>query len=273
MALHPKQGVGSAPPGAPRPPRTQEFVPFGQSPGAVSLMGEVERLLARSGSTRDSAEAVMCLRRAASLLIEGEGDGRGARAADPDRAFLILCMAFRRAPDDAEVVAALDRLAERLARWDGLCAFADEGMMELDEPVVLARGWGPVAPWSRPRQRWDKALEAGESALALAPDDESAFHELEEIYRHLGHHGPLARLLARRARVLAGKGTAMSRPELLEIHLELAALYEGHLDDDEQAIAASERAFNLDPTNTAALTRPQPPAGKPNPRTLLVGGP
>jgi tetratricopeptide (TPR) repeat protein len=267
MALHPKQGVGSAPPGAPRPPRTHEFIPFGETPGTVSLMAEVERLLARSGSTRDSAEAVMCLRRAAALLIDGEGV---SRSADPERAFLILCMAFRRAPDDGEVVVALDRLAEGLGRWDELCAFADEVMMELDEPVVLGRVWSHVARWSRRAQRWDKALEAGESALALAPEDESAFRELEEIYRHLGHHGPLARLLARRARVLAGKGTAMSRPELLEIHLELAALYEGHLDDDEQAIAASERAFNLDPTNTAALTRLERLAGKHNRRTLLV---
>src|SRR4051812_15621965 len=273
MALHPKHGVGSVPTGASRPPRTYEFVPYAEAPAAVSMMVEVERLLARSGSTRDSAEAVLCLRRAAALLTDGDGRGGPARAADPERAFLILLMAFRRAPEDGEVVVALDRLAERLGRWDDLCAFAEEVMMEVDDQVVLGRVWAHVARWSRQAQRWDKALEAGESALALAPDDEGAFRELEEIYRHLGHHGPLARLLARRARVLAGKGTALSRPELLEIHLELAGLYEGHLDDDEQAIAASERAFNLDPTNTAALTRPQPPAGKPNPRTLLVGGP
>src|SRR4051812_40728161 len=123
MALHPKQGVGSAPPGAPRQPRTHEFVSYGDVPSPVTMMmAEVERLLARSGSTRDSAEAVTCLRRAATLLIEGDGRPGPARSADPERAFLILCMAFRRAPEDGEVVAALDRLAERLGRWDELIA-------------------------------------------------------------------------------------------------------------------------------------------------------
>src|SRR5689334_9436378 len=110
MTLRPKQGVGPAPVGAARQPRTYEFASYQDGPNALAVTAEVERLLVRSGSSRDSAEAVLCLRRAAALLTDG--DERGA-ASDPERAFLILSMAFRRAPDDLEVVAALDRLAER----------------------------------------------------------------------------------------------------------------------------------------------------------------
>jgi len=250
------------------PPRTHEFVPYPESDAAAVTMAEVERLLIHAETTTtEPADAVQSLCRAARLL---EGDPAAPSGSDPERAFFILGMAFRRAHADAEVTRSLERMAERMGRWEELISIAEQVMLEVDEPTALGQLWAQVARWSRRLQRWDKALEAGESALALAPDDEHTFAELEEIYRHLGHHGPLARLLARRARVLSAAGSAESRAELLEIQLELASLYEDHLGDDEQAIAACERAFNLDSSNTAALTRLERLAEKHNRRVLLV---
>jgi tetratricopeptide (TPR) repeat protein len=262
MTVRPKQSARQQ---ATRPAaRTDEFAPCPPSPADAVSMAEVERLLSDAESCSDAAGAVQSLRRAAVLL---DGDGRGA---DPERAFLIMALAFRRAPADREVVEALDRLAERLGRWEALLACADEVMLELDEPTVLGQLWAHVARWSRRLERWDKAIEAGENAMALAPDDERGCHELAQVYRELGHHGSLARLLGGRARFLVGSRSPDSRAELLEIHLELAALYEEQLGDDEQAIAASERAFKLDPSNSAALVRLERLAEKQNRQMLLV---
>jgi tetratricopeptide (TPR) repeat protein len=253
--------------GASPAPRTHEFAPYASSPSQARVMADVELLLSRAETAADAGEAAHRLLEAAVIL---EGDGSQRHGADPDRAFVILALAFRRAPADRDVMTALERLAERMGRWDALLSFAAEVMLEVDEPSVLGQLWGHVARWSHRLGRWEKALEAGESALALAPDDEGALHVLEDVYRHLGHHGPLARLLARRARTLVAMDTPEGRGELLKIQLELAALYEDHLADDEQAIAASERAFNLDPGNIAALTRLERLAERHGRRMLLV---
>ena len=136
---------------------------------------EIERLLAAAELIADPCEAVRRLRRAA-LLLEGQ-------AGEPARAFDTLVQAFRRTPGDREVVTALERLADQQGRWEPLLRLAEEVMMEADEPSAVGQLWARLARWCRRAGLWERALSAGENALALSPDDETVFLELEEIYR------------------------------------------------------------------------------------------
>jgi tetratricopeptide (TPR) repeat protein len=227
---------------------------------------------ARAGDTVDQliAEAELATPATAVGLLR-----RAARMAetplrDRERAFRILCQALRRDPGAAAVVADLERLAEIMSRWDDLLVLGEEVLRGVDDLPPRALLWVQLARWSRRLGRWSHALAAGENALALTPENEVALAEVEQIYRQIGHWGPLVRLLGRRVSLLARRGPEANRAELCTLHLELAALYEERLEDPEQAIAACERALALDRTSRPALTRLERLAGKHGRRLLLI---
>jgi tetratricopeptide (TPR) repeat protein len=247
------------------PPPPGDLLPDGEREDAYARAGQwaelVELLLSRAEGA-EPEDAALLLRRAAQVLE--------TRFGDPERAFVTLLVAFRHDTRNGTLLADLERLGERLGRLEELLGEAEAAMLEQGEPSAVADLWARVARWNRRLGRWDEAVTAAESALGVDPRHEGALTELEEGHRQLGQWTAVARLLGRRVRLLSQAGGRANRGELLDLQLELAALFEERLGDDDQALAACERALNLDRENEAALARLERLAERKGRRLLLV---
>jgi tetratricopeptide (TPR) repeat protein len=152
-------------------------------------------------------------------------------AGNLDRAFAALGGAFTLDPDNHDVRAALERLAEAHEAWDPLVAILDDTLAETGNAERAVR---LINDSARVRQRQGQGSDAEaryHRALGMRPDDEEALTRLEALYRQSGRDKELANLLERRLhglieRMPPGEPRRLRAIELAETYERLGNSYE-----------------------------------------------
>jgi tetratricopeptide (TPR) repeat protein len=182
----------------------------------------LEEKAARAGDPHVAARA---RRERAELLAERLGDGAAAireleavLAADPDdrAALRALETLYEKAGRDADHLRMVERLAD-LAESDA-------------ERLMLLRRL--AAEWEERGSGLDRAADALEQIMTLAPDDADAFRALARVYRQAKRFLALAEALERR------RSATADRVESRALAAELGQVYEEELRDDARAAVA-----------------------------------
>ncbi|HEU4410540.1 MAG TPA: tetratricopeptide repeat protein [Polyangiaceae bacterium] len=183
----------------------------------------------------DPGERVAIYREDARLFEERAGDKR--------RAFEAVREAFALDPEDGEVRAELDRLAEAVSAWDELAgayeraAANTEGPARRDLLEALARVHD---------ERRDDPRLALDAYARLWAVDETALEPLEAmdgLALLLGDWPSYVRVLSAEAELVTGD------PERAAIWRRVGGAKRDMLGDDEGALAALERALELEPAH------------------------
>jgi tetratricopeptide (TPR) repeat protein len=198
---------------------------------------DVARLLdEKAARTTDPAALARLRRERADVLADRQGDATLATgeleavlAADPDdrAALRALEKLYERQGRELDYLRTIERLAD-LAESDA------ERLMLLRR---LAAEWeerrgGNAGAGAARTSGLDRAADALEQILQLAPDDPDAFRALARVYRRAGRFLALTEAIERR------RGLAVDRAESRALAAELGQVYEQELRDPARAAAA-----------------------------------
>jgi tetratricopeptide (TPR) repeat protein len=187
----------------------------------------------------DAAERVSILRESASLWED--------RGRDAPRAFDAMAAAWTLDPEDGHAREQLDRLAEITERWDDLgeayeVAIAKtEGLTRREILTAVAR--------LHDRRRDDprRALDAYERLFAVDETDIEPLDAMEPLATLLSDWSTLVRVLTKKADLLGDdEARASTWRRIGEAKRDM-------LDDPDGAVAAYERALELEPTSALTL--------------------
>src|SRR5580658_6712656 len=187
----------------------------------------------------DAAERVSILRESASLWED--------RGRDAPRAFDAMAAAWTLDPEDGHAREQLDRLAEITERWDDLgeayeVAIAKtEGLTRREILTAVAR--------LHDRRRDDprRALDAYERLFAVDETDIEPLESMEPLATLLSDWSTLVRVLTKKADLLGDdEARASTWRRIGEAKRDM-------LDDPDGAVAAYERALELEPTSALTL--------------------
>jgi Tfp pilus assembly protein PilF len=198
----------------------------------------------------------------AEVLLElpGEGARRLVAVAEmwecgagqPSRALDALLAAFAAAPDDADLVDEMDRMASLCDRWaivDAAIERAIEESPSAERAVRLLVHRAALAE----RRGHDADAEAGyQRALGMRPDHEEALSRVEDLYRRLARDNDLATLLERRIGGLVER--LPPGPARNQRTVELAEVYE-RLNQTYEAITAWRRVADEQPAERRAFAQ------------------
>jgi tetratricopeptide (TPR) repeat protein len=187
----------------------------------------------------DAAERVAILRESAMLWED--------RGRDAARAFDAMAAAWTLDPDDGHAREQLERLAEVTQRWDDMADAYEasiaktEGLTHREVLAALAR--------LHDRRRDDprKALDAYERLFAVDETDIEPLDAMEPLATLLSDWSTLVRVLTRKADLLGDdEARASTWRRIGEAKRDM-------LDDADGAVAAYERALELEPTSALTL--------------------
>jgi tetratricopeptide (TPR) repeat protein len=226
--------------------------------GALKLARRAERwddvarwLDEKAARTRDPAALARLRRERADVLADRQGDA--ARATGELEAVLASD------PDDRAALRALEKLYERQVREldylrtvERLADLAESDAERLMLLRRLAAEWeerrgGDGGPGGARTSGLDRAADALEQILQLAPDDPDAFRALTRVYRRAGRFLALAEAIERR------RGLAVDRAESRALSAELGQVYEQELRDPARAAAAYADAESQGDESTETL--------------------
>ncbi len=256
-------------------PQLEELYRAKQEWGPVAA-----QMLDRASRDPDNAASLRALAEVAEVYEQKVGDPRAA--------VLVWLTLLRRDPTRAGVLEDVERLAESARCWDELVAecsaIAEE--LERSHPAIASAVWHLVGRWSRDHfaNRTD-TIAAFERALRLAGDDQERESILHEELGELQEADPAIATM-HYERALAGRPespqilTALHRlylvtqaweqiaellPKLIEalapsaqvatvvdLYVELGAVYSDRLDRLDDAIEAYQDALALDPKHVLA---------------------
>jgi tetratricopeptide (TPR) repeat protein len=166
---------------------------------------------------------------------------------------------LQRAPDDIEVLTALERLYRRAdekpALLDVLQRRADllSGNAAVEAPLRLQIGALAVG-----LNRSDDAIAAYERVMALKPGDEESYAALDRLYTAARQWIDLCGLLDRQL------GRGLPSRDAVELHQRLAEIYLGELGEREQALVHLGAALKLDHDHQPAIARLEQLIGDPD---------
>jgi tetratricopeptide (TPR) repeat protein len=235
--------------------------------GAGEALDAMERVARRAERWEDLARALHGkARRAAdpASAARWRRERAGvldARLDDAAGALRELEAVLAAAPDDRAALRAAEKLYERLGRDDDYLRtverLADLAESDAERLLLLRRlaaeweerrGATPADDASVPaRSGLDRAADALEQILHIAPDDVDAFHALGRVYRQARRHLALAEALARRREVSA------ERAERRALAAELARLYDEELNEPARAAELYAEAEALGDEGEATL--------------------
>ena len=164
------------------------------------------------------------------------------------KAFPALLAAYRENPMDDKLLQELERLAGATSMWNDLLQEYNTRVQSLTDPTecadLLVR-MGNI--YSRELKLDDYAIASFNQALTREPKRTDALYELAELYRRKEDH-------KERAKILAKLSELEEDPEKkIEKLRDLARLYVGELDSDEQAILSYRKILDIDGANPAAV--------------------
>jgi tetratricopeptide (TPR) repeat protein len=186
-------------------------------------------------------DKVDILRETASLW-ETRGD-------DAKQAFAAYRAAFAIDPEDAELRGELERLAEALTAWEELAGSYERGAASATDDLVKRE---LLSALSRVYdQRIDdprRALDAYARLSALDPSDPEPLEAMDNLAVLLADWSALITVLEKKSVIASDEDNA-------SIHRRIAETKVDMLDDVEGAIAAYERALELDPSSAFTIDR------------------
>ncbi|MEO8799338.1 MAG: tetratricopeptide repeat protein, partial [Polyangiaceae bacterium] len=170
------------------------------------------------------------------------------RGKDAQKAFDAVEKAFEIDPDDGDTRGELDRLAEITKRWDGLAQAYEKGILRADD---LNKRELFVALANLHDQKRDdprSALSAYERLSVLDETDIETLEKIDRLAMLLADWVTLVRVLAKRAENAGDEERAATWRRIGETQRDM-------LDDQNAAIEAYEKAFEIEPDGTLALDR------------------
>ena len=194
-------------------------------------------------ATADVAERLEIIRSTAEICENQLGDA--------GQAFYWWLRAYMDDPTSEGVNEQLDRLAEITTEWNYIVDVGDQVLEnpELNPDVRLAVLLRSAQVLDRRMNEAGRAIPAYNKVLALNAEHAEALAALDRLYTQSGAWEELADVLQRRI-----KGT-MDGEVLVDLEMRLASAYEQWLANPEAAIAAYNRAIDIDASNLPALER------------------
>nr|WP_276602857.1 tetratricopeptide repeat protein [Nannocystis pusilla] len=194
-------------------------------------------------ATADTAERLQIIENTAQICEQQLGDA--------GQAYYWWLRAYMDDPLSERVAEEIERLAELTQEW-GYIVDVGEQILENQNLSQDAR----VAVLSRSGQVLEtrlgdraRAIEVYNRLLALVPDHAEGLQALDRLYTQTGRWEELAEILQRRIQA------TMDGEILVDLEMRLAAAFEQWLANPEAAIAAYNRALDIDGNNLRALER------------------
>ena len=180
-------------------------------------------------------------------LLKELGDIHEKRLGQKEMAFITFCRAFGEDQGDAEVVAAIHRLAAETEAWDELAAVYEQ-VSEDAKGLAKARLLLDLGKLRDTRlDDAEGAESAFRRALEVDPASTEALDALTELFTRRGRVRDLVIALEQKLEAAAGLD------EKKATLLEMARIYDGQLQDAGEAIAALKRVLELDGADPDAL--------------------
>ncbi len=200
----------------------------------------VELLLARVEFTAESSQRIAILQSVAGVYEKQLGDQEGA--------FVVLQAAFRENYADADVSGELERLATATNKWTELLGEYVQIVQTITDPKTAAALWVKIGRWYGEHVgQLEYAIQSEQQALTLDPSQKDALAALADFYRKTSRWSELVQTLGRHADL------AEEPAKRVELHLAMAQLYEGPLDDEQLAITSYRHALDADAGTLDAL--------------------
>ncbi len=195
----------------------------------------------RLGRASDGGERIAILRETARLWEE-----RGRNNA---KAFDAMRLAWTLDPEDGETREQLDRLAGLTKRWDDLADAYEQAILKTDGLTKHELLSALARLHDSKRDDLRKALDAWDRLFALDPAEIQPLEEMDALATLLSDWTILVRVLTRKADLLPDdESRATTWRRLGEARRDM-------LDDVAGAIAAYERALELEPESSDTLDR------------------
>ena len=197
---------------------------------------------AKLGATSETMERLAIIQNVAEICER--------RLGEAEDAYIWWLRAYMDDPLNEQVSDELTRLAEVTQLWGHIVDVGDQILEDNPPPetrqAVLLRSAQVLDEKMGDASR---AIEAYRNVLEIDAEHAGALEALDRIYTLHGMAQDLAEILQRRIRV------TMDGEELVALEVRLAEVYEQHLGNADQAIAAYNRALDNDSSNAAALER------------------
>lgn len=194
----------------------------------------------RFALAQDPREQVAVLRETARLW--------GTRGGDAVRAFHATSAAFEIDPEDGETRVELERLAELLGAWEELATSYEQGIEKTQDDTVKRELLTAVAKlYDNQLNDPRRALNAYRRLSALDERDPEPLEAIDTLALLLADWSTIIGVLEKKSEIVSDEENAAIWRRIAEIKLEM-------LDDADGAIAAYERALELDPESTATIS-------------------
>ena len=194
-------------------------------------------------ATADVAERLEIIRTTAEICEQQLGDaGQG---------FYWWLRAYMDDPLSETVNEQLDRLADLTQEWAYIVDVGAQVLenVELNQDVRLAVLLRSGQVLDKRMNDAGRAIVAYNQVLAINAEHAEALQALDRLYTQSGQWEQLADILQRRIK------TTMDGEVLVDLEMRLASAYEQWLANPEAAIAAYNRAIDIDASNIRALER------------------
>ncbi len=200
----------------------------------------IELLLARVEFTTEASQRVQILTVVAETYEKEVGDQEGA--------FVVLQAAFRENYADPVVSGELERLASSTNKWNDLLGEYTQIVQTIAEPKIAADLWVKIGRWyGEHLGHLEYAIASEQQALTLEPNHTEALSNLAGFYRKTSKWPDLVSTLARHAELEEDPA------KKVQLHLDMAELWEGPLGDQAQAVESYRAALEADPATLEAL--------------------
>jgi cellulose synthase operon protein C len=171
------------------------------------------------------------------------------RLGDTDAAVTRYQQALLLAPGYLPAQQALERLFERLGRWDDLAAMLEQDVLQAAGPAEAVARLGTLAALYETRiGDPERALECLRRALDLVADHLPSLHQAQRLSEKLSRWRDLVDLLEREA---AGVGDAK---QVVALRHRAAEVLDERLHDPAAAVVAYEKLLAVSPAYLPALT-------------------
>ncbi|HTM43632.1 MAG TPA: tetratricopeptide repeat protein, partial [Polyangiaceae bacterium] len=200
---------------------------------ALELVGSLHTLLDRAQSALSNEEAVAIYRELGRTYAD-----EMAQPADAADAWNHL---VEIAPGDTEALAELEKIYRSDERWEEVVRIKMLRADALTEPSEKVRELLEVTQlWKDPIGNYDQATSAFQQVLTIDPTHEDAYKQLEKLHTKAGRWETLVELYLARLETITEPRV---RSTLLR---KIAAVFDQHLNDKEQAFEALVNAFSED---------------------------
>ncbi|MGB1012873.1 MAG: tetratricopeptide repeat protein, partial [Nannocystaceae bacterium] len=182
-------------------------------------------------------------------IIRNVGELCERRLGDAGQAFYWWLRAYMVDPTSEDVTEQLERLADITQEWGYIVEVSDqilenEGLEPEVRRQVLSRAGRVLDEHIQDPAR---AIDAYCKVLEINPENIEALEALDRIYSQTSMWEELVDILRRRIQA------TMDTELLIDLEMRLAGTYEQYLADPEEAIAAYNRAIEVEPSNLRAL--------------------